>query len=453
MFFPVNIRIRICHDPVHCTRARTGAPAAMNHFEYRDGVLYAEDVPLPVIAGRVGTPFYVYATATMVRHFRVFRAALDRHRLDALVCYAVKANTNQAVIATLAAEGAGADVVSGGELARARAAGVPPGRIVFSGVGKTAEEMAQALAQGVNQINVESVPELEALSAAATAAGREAPVALRVNPDVDARTHAKITTGKAENKFGIDIADAPALYDRLATLPGLQAVGVALHIGSQLTDLAPFRTAFGHAADLVRDLRGRGHDIRQLDLGGGLGVPYEADIPPEPDAYAAMVAETVGDLGCRLIFEPGRVLVANAGVLVTRVLYVKEGRARRFVIVDAAMNDLIRPAMYDAFHAIEPVVAPAGTADLAPADVVGPVCETGDTFARDRLLPPLAAGDLVAIRSAGAYGAVMASTYNTRPLVPEVMVNGGHWAEIRPRPAVADLIALDRLPPWLAEEG
>lgn len=421
----------------------------MNHFEYRDGELFAEGVSLAEIAAKVGTPFYCYSTATLERHFRVFSAALQG--LDALVCFAVKANSNVAVLKTLARLGAGADVVSAGELRRALAAGIPGERIVFSGVGKTRDEMREALQAGIHQFNVESEPELEALSEVAGSMGRRAHIAFRINPDVDARTHEKISTGKAENKFGVPWSRALALYERAGRLPGIEIVGVDVHIGSQLTDLEPFRLAFGRVAGLVRDLRAAGHNIRRIDLGGGLGIPYEMDRPepPTPDSYGRIIREVVGDLDCEIILEPGRLICGNAGVLVSRVIYVKEGEARRFVILDAAMNDLIRPSLYDAWHEIVPLRAAAADAPLAPADVVGPVCETGDVFAKSRPLPPLAAGDYVAILSAGAYGAVMSSTYNTRPLVPEVLVKESEFAVIRRRMEIEDLLGLESVPDWL----
>ena len=421
----------------------------MDHFDYRGGRLHAEEVAIEEIAAAVGTPFYVYSTATMTRHFRLFEEALAG--LPHLVAYALKANGNQAVIATLARLGAGADVVSGGELARALAAGVAPEKIVFSGVGKTAEEMRAALAAGIRQFNVESEPELEALAAIARDMGRVAPVAIRVNPDVDPRTHEKIATGKAENKFGIPIERAPAVYAHAAGLDGVEVVGVDLHIGSQLTELAPFEAAFTRAAALTRELRAAGHDIRRLDLGGGLGIPYRRahEAPPLPFDYGALIRRTVGDLGCEITIEPGRLIVGNAGLLVARVIYLKEGAGRAFLILDAGMNDLLRPALYDAWHEIVPVAEPAPDAPLRELDVVGPVCETADTFARARPLPPLAPGDLVAFRSAGAYGAVMASEYNARPLVPEVLVAGDRFAVVRARPTYAEMIGRDTLPPWL----
>lgn len=420
----------------------------MHHFTYKNGVLHAEDVALTAIAEAVGTPFYCYSSATLTRHYEVFAGAL--RGLDALICYAVKANSNVAVIRTLAQLGAGADVVSIGEMKRAMAAGIPPGRIVFSGVGKERAEMAAALEAGIHQFNVESEPELELLSEVASAMGRVAPIAIRINPDVDAKTHAKISTGKKENKFGVPWERARSIYARAAQLPGIKVVGADVHIGSQLTDLAPFKEAFARVADLVRMLRADGHDIRRLDLGGGLGIPYEKDSPqpPHPDRYGEVIREVVSGLDCELILEPGRLLVGNAGVLVSKVIYVKEGEARRFVILDAAMNDLIRPSLYDAHHDIIPVTEHATSEPLALADIVGPVCETGDIFAKARLVPPLASGDCVAILSAGAYGAVMASTYNTRPLIPEVLVHGDRFAVVRRRVSADELIALEEKPDW-----
>ena len=421
----------------------------MDHFLYRDGILHAEDVPLPDIAAEVGTPFYVYSTATLTRHFQLFDEAL--HGLDHLVCYAMKANSNQAVLRLMASLGAGVDVVSGGEYARAKAAGFPGERIVFSGVGKTGEEIRAALGGGVRQFNVESEPELLRLSAVAVSLGRSAPITIRVNPDVDARTHEKIATGKAENKFGIPISRARDVYAEAAALPGIEVVGIDVHIGSQLTDLEPFREAYRKVADLTRQLRADGHDIRRLDLGGGLGIPYERSnlAPPLPTDYGAVIRETVGDLGCEIEIEPGRLIAGNAGLLVSSVIYVKEGEGRDFLILDSAMNDLIRPAMYGAYHDIVPVAEPAPGAESRPFDVVGPVCETGDTFARARPMPPLREGDLVAFRSAGAYGAVMASEYNTRPLIPEVLVRGDQHAVIRARPTFDEMINRDTIPEWL----
>jgi diaminopimelate decarboxylase len=422
----------------------------MDHFIYRDGVLHAEDVAIPEIAEAIGTPFYVYSSATLTRHLRVMDEALAG--MPHMVCFAVKSCGNLAVLRTLARLGAGMDVVSEGEMRRALAAGVPGARIVFSGVGKTRAEMAAALEAGVGQFNVESEPELRALSQVAAGMGATAPIALRVNPDVDAQTHAKIATGKAENKFGVPIETAPDLYALAARLPGLRVIGVDVHIGSQLTALAPFEAAFAKVAELTRELRAQGHDIRRVDLGGGLGIPYvrSNEAPPLPFDYGAVVRRTVGDLGVEVVIEPGRLIAGNAGLLVASVIYVKRGAGRDFLILDAAMNDLIRPAMYDAHHDIEPVIAPAADAAVAPFDVVGPVCETGDTFARGRMLPPLAAGDLVAFRSAGAYGASMASEYNARPLVPEVLVSGSRFDVVRPRPTYAEMLARERIPDWLA---
>lgn len=422
----------------------------MDHFLYRGGVLHVEDVPLPEIAAAVGTPAYVYSAATLTRHFRVFDEALAG--MPHLVCYAMKANSNLAVIALLGGLGAGMDVVSGGEYRRARAAGVPGERIVFSGVGKTREEMRLALEGGIRQFNVESEPELFALSEVASGMGLRAPIAIRVNPDVDAKTHAKIATGKSENKFGIPIARARAVYAVAAGLPGIEVVGVDVHIGSQLTELAPFENAFRKVGELAEALRADGHLIRRLDLGGGLGIPYERtnEAPPLPFDYGEVIRRTVGRLGCEIEIEPGRLIAGNAGVLLSRVLYVKRGEGRDFLILDAAMNDLVRPAMYDAWHDLIPVVeAPAG-ADLATFDVVGPVCETGDTFARGRLLPPVEAGDLMAFRSAGAYGAVMASEYNSRPLVPEVLVSGDQFTVVRARPSFDEMLARDTIPSWIS---
>ncbi len=422
---------------------------AADPFDYVDGRMTADGVPLADVAAAVGTPVYVYAATAIEARYRAWAAALDG--LDARICYAVKANGNLAVIATLARLGCGADVVSGGELTRALAGGVPADRIVFSGVGKTREEMAQALDAGVRQINVESEPELDALSEVAGAQGRTAAVSLRVNPDVDARTHAKITTGKSENKFGIDWRRAPDIYARAMSLPGIRATGIAVHIGSQLRDLEPYRQAYARIAELVNLLRSRGHGVDHLDLGGGLGIAYGDEIVPTPDAYGAVVRDTVGDLGCGLVVEPGRSMVGNAGVLLTRVLYVKVGATRRFVISDAAMNDLIRPALYDAHHRIQPVNQPGPGVAETPADVVGPVCETGDTFARAIALPPVESGDLLMFRSAGAYGAVMASTYNARPLVPEAMVRNGSFAVVRERVTIESMLAHEFLPPWLGD--
>jgi len=423
----------------------------MNHFDYKDGVLFAEGVSIPRIAAEVGTPFYCYSTATIERHYTVLADALAAAGLNATICFACKANPNLAVIRTLSRLGAGADVVSEGELRRALAADVPAGRIVFSGVGKARSELAFALASGIMQINVESEPELLMLSELAVAAGREVEVALRVNPDVDANTHAKITTGKKENKFGIEWTRVREVYAIARALPGIAPVAVACHIGSQLTEIGPFREAFQRLRGLVLDLRADGTDIRRLDLGGGLGVPYDGETPPSPTAYAEAIAQTLGDLGCTFMVEPGRLLLGNAGLLVSSVVRVKTGVTRTFVVVDAAMNDLIRPALYDAYHAISPVIEPAADATVSPVDIVGPVCETGDTFARQRDLPPVKAGELLVFATAGAYGAAMASTYNSRPLVPEVMVKGDSFAVVRARPDYEDMIALDRRPDWQTE--
>ena len=423
----------------------------MDHFTYKNGEMFAEDVALQAIAAQVGTPFYCYSTATMSRHFRVFREALSG--LDLIVCYAMKANGNLAVIRTLAALGAGIDVVSGGELDRALAAGVSPSKIVFSGVGKTEAEMVAAIEAGIMQINVESEPELAALSTIAAGRNRIMDISLRVNPDVDARTHEKITTGKSENKFGIDIARAREVCASASKLPGIRLVGIAMHIGSQLRDLAPYRAAYSSGVSLIRQLREDGHAIDRIDLGGGLGIPYfedgDGEDLPSPAEYGAMVKDVIGDLDCRVIVEPGRVIMGNAGILVAQVIYVKQGPSRRFLILDAAMNDLIRPSLYSAHHAIEPVREPKSGAACEPVDVVGPICESGDTFAKQRLLPPLGSGDLVAFRSAGAYGAVMASSYNARPLVPEILVNGDHFALVRRRVEVVDLLGFESMPDWL----
>jgi diaminopimelate decarboxylase len=421
----------------------------MHHFAYRNGVLRAEAVDLVELAQTVGTPFYCYSTATLKRHYEVFAGAFAD--VKALICYSLKANSNQAVVKTLADLGAGADVVSAGELKRARAAGIAPEKIMFSGIGKTAAELALAVDEGVLCVNVESEPELELLSSIAAGKGRIANISVRVNPDVDAKTHAKIATGKAENKFGIPISRARAVYAQAAKLPGLKVAGVDMHIGSQITELEPFDDAFALLSDFVRALRADGHAISHIDLGGGLGIPYREDNepPPHPEAYADIVKRATRDLGCALIFEPGRLIVGNAGILVTRVLYLKHGEAKTFVIVDAAMNDLIRPTLYEAHHDIRPVLEPPPGAARIVADVVGPVCESGDFLALDRDMAAPRPGDLLAIMTAGAYGAVQAGTYNTRALVPEVLVREGEWALVRPRLEVTDLIALDRLPPWL----
>ncbi len=421
----------------------------MDHFLYRDGVLHAEDVPIPEIAAAVGTPFYVYSTATLERHFKLFEEALGW--TDHLICFAIKSNSNLAVLKVLGDLGAGMDVVSGGEYRRARAAGVPGDRVVFSGVGKTREEIAYVLENGIRQFNVESEPELLAISEIAASMGVTAPIALRVNPDVDAKTHEKIATGKSENKFGIPIAKSRAVYAEAAKLPGIEVVGIDVHIGSQLTDLEPFEAAFLKVRELTLSLRADGHDIRRLDLGGGLGIPYERSnsAPPLPIEYGQVIQRTVGDLGCEIEIEPGRLISGNAGLLVTSVIWLKEGEGRDFLILDAAMNDLVRPSMYGAYHDIVPVIEAAPGTESAPFDIVGPVCETGDTFAKARILTPLGPGDLVAFRSAGAYGAVMSSEYNSRPLIPEVLVRGGEFALIRARPSFEEMLSRDTIPEWL----
>jgi len=422
----------------------------MHHFAYRGGVLHAEGVSLARIAEEVCTPFYCYATATLERHYRVLQEAFAG--LDTLICYALKANSNQAVIATLAKAGAGMDVVSEGELRRAQAAGVPANKIIFAGVGKTRAEMAYALGEGILGFNVESEPELDALSEVAAGMGATASIAIRVNPDVDAKTHAKISTGKAENKFGVPFDDAPRLFAKAARLPGIKVAGIHMHIGSQITDLQPFRDAFGLMRELAQKLRADGHAIEHLDMGGGLGVPYRGgnDMPPSPLEYARVVREAVGDLGLKVCLEPGRMIVANAGVLVSRVIYAKHGRDKTFTVIDAAMNDLIRPTLYEAHHDIWPIKEALSSEQPVVQDVVGPVCETGDYLALDRRLPPFAAGDLLAFMTAGAYGATMSSTYNTRLLIPEVLVKGDAYAVVRPRPSYDELIGMDRLPEWLA---
>ncbi len=421
----------------------------MDHFLYKNGELHAEDVAIADIAAAVGTPFYVYSTATLVRHYKLFEEALAG--MPHLVCYALKASSNIAVVRTLATHGAGADVVSIGEYLKARAAGIPGERIVFSGVGKTREEMRGALEGGIRQFNVESEPELLALSEVASAMGVRAPITIRVNPDVDAKTHEKIATGKKENKFDIPISRARAVYAEAAALPGIEVVGIDVHIGSQLTDLTPFAEAYGKVAELTEQLRADGHDIRRLDLGGGLGIPYERSnlAPPLPIEYGAVIRDTLGHLGCEIEIEPGRLIAGNAGLMVSKVIYVKSGEERDFLILDAAMNDLVRPAMYGAHHDIVAVREPAPGVLPQTYDVVGPVCETGDTFARQRALPPVRAEDLVAFRSAGAYGAVMASEYNTRPLIPEVLVKGDQFAVIRARPTYDEMIKRDSIPEWL----
>ncbi|HEY0919388.1 diaminopimelate decarboxylase [Devosia sp.] len=418
----------------------------MHHFDYRDGRMFAEDVDLSTLADEVGTPFYIYSAATLRRHVRVMREAFAG--LPTLLAYAMKANSNQAVLTLLAREGAGADVVSGGELERALAAGIPPEKIVFSGVGKTAAEMRRGLELGISCFNLESEPELERLNDVAVAMGKPAPVSVRVNPDVDAGTHAKISTGRKGDKFGIPFARAHEVYQRIAELPGVKATGVDMHIGSQITDMRPFENAFSLLAQLVNDLRADGHAITHVDVGGGLGIPYHHDeaAPPDPSAYAEVVKRHVAPLGVSLVIEPGRLIVGNAGILVTRVEYVKEGE-KTFVIVDAAMNDLIRPTLYEAHHDIRPVVQ--SNRPGIRADIVGPVCETGDYLARDRKIEGVREGDLLAVMTAGAYGAVMASTYNSRPLVPEVLVDGDKWHVIRARPSIEQLIALDSVPDWV----
>ncbi len=422
----------------------------MHHFAYKAGLLHAEDVNLSNVAKCVGTPLYCYSTATLQRHYRVLAEAFEGQ--NALICFAVKANSNQAVLATLAQLGAGMDVVSEGELRRAMAARVAPEKIIFAGVGKTRSEMAYALKQGILGFNVESEPELRALNEVAGELGRKAPIAIRVNPDVDAKTHAKISTGKSENKFGVPFAEARALYDLTAELPALDIVGIHMHIGSQITDLAPMRAAFTLMRQLAKALLAAGYQLRHLDLGGGLGIPYDANdpLPPHPRDYAAIIVDCLGDLGLELILEPGRMIAANSGVLLTRVIHVKEGADRTFLIVDAAMNDLLRPTLYEAHHDIWPVREDLKSMPPVVQDIVGPVCETGDYIALERSLPPFSEGDLVAVMAAGAYGAVMSSTYNSRPLVPEVLVKGEDFAVVRPRQSYDELIGLDRLPDWRA---
>lgn len=421
----------------------------MHHFTYRDGQLHAENVLLSEIAEQVGTPFYCYSTATLTRHYEVLDAAFAAG--EHLICYAVKANSNQAVLATMAALGAGMDVVSEGELRRARAAGVAADRIIFAGVGKTREEMAYAISENILGFNVESRPELEALSSVASELGGQARVAIRVNPDVDAKTHAKISTGKSENKFGVPFLEAATLYDEAARMPGIRITGLHMHIGSQIIDLEPFRQAFGLMRELAIELKTRGHNLDHLDLGGGLGVPYSTSnaVPPDPAAYADVAFNALGDLGLKLVLEPGRMIAANAGILVARVIFAKDTGARRFTIIDAAMNDLIRPTLYDAEHEIWPLDEKLKDRNNIVQDVVGPICETGDYLCQNRPLPPFAAGDLMAFLAAGAYGAVMSSTYNSRLLIPEVLVQGDQWAVVRPRTTYEDLIGLDRLPPWI----
>ena len=421
----------------------------MDHFLYKNGVLHAEDVPVPDIAAAVGAPFYVYSTATLTRHFKLFDDALDG--MEHVVCYAMKANSNQAVLKLLGDLGAGMDVVSGGEYRRAKAAGVPGDRIVFSGVGKTREEMELALTGGIRQFNIESEPEMQLLSKVATELGKEVPVTIRVNPDVDAKTHEKIATGKSDNKFGIPISRAREVYAQAAALPGLKVIGIDVHIGSQLTQLEPFELAFQKVAELTEVLRSDGHEISRLDLGGGLGIPYERsnEAPPLPVEFGALVKKMVGHLGCEIEIEPGRLIAGNAGLMVSEVIYVKSGEDRDFLIIDAAMNDLIRPAMYSAHHDIIPVTEAAPGAEPATYDVVGPVCESGDTFAKRRVMPAVGPGDLVAFRSAGAYGAVMSSEYNSRLMIPEVLVHGDQFGVIRPRPTFDEMINRDTIPSWL----
>lgn len=416
-------------------------------FCYRDGVLHADGVDVAGLASEIGTPAYVYSSALMEQSYRRFADAFKG--TDALICFAVKANSNLAVIGTFAALGAGADVVSGGELARALAAGVPPERIVFAGVGKTEDEMAAALKAGILQFNVESEPELLVLDRVARRLATRAEIAIRINPDVDAKTHAKISTGKKGNKFGVDIDQAMAIYDRARSLPGIDAAAVAVHIGSQLTDLEPLKHAFARVRDLVVELKEAGHPIRRIDLGGGIGISYKGESIIDPMDYAAAAKAATDGLGCRLVLEPGRTMVGDAGILLARIVYVKQGSDRRFVILDAGMNDLIRPALYDAYHDIIPVREPAKGAELSAVDVVGPVCESADLFAAQRPLPPLEAGDLVAFRSAGAYSAVMASTYNSRPTPPEILARDGSFAVVKPRVSVEDLFADETLPSWL----
>ncbi|WGI21635.1 diaminopimelate decarboxylase [Amylibacter sp. IMCC11727] len=423
----------------------------MDHFLYRDGVLHAEDVSISEIAASVGTPFYVYSTATLQRHYTVFDDALAG--MPHLVCYAMKANSNLAVLKLLADMGAGMDVVSVGEYMRAKAVGVPGDKIVFSGVGKTRAEMEHVLAGGIRQFNVESEPELHLLSKVAAEMGVEVPITVRVNPDVDAKTHPKIATGMSDNKFGIPISRARDVYALAASLPGIKVVGIDVHIGSQLVDLDPYRDAFLKVAELTEALRADGHEIKRLDLGGGLGIPYErsnAD-PPLPSDYGDIVRETVGHLDCEIEIEPGRLIAGNAGLMVSSVIFNKSGDGRDFLIVDAAMNDLIRPAMYDAHHDIVPVIEPAVGTTVAPIDIVGPVCESGDTFTKQRPMPPVADGEMIAFRSAGAYGAVMSSEYNSRPMIPEVLVDGDQFAVIRPRPTFDEMLNRDKLPEWMQD--
>ncbi|WP_417667785.1 diaminopimelate decarboxylase [Roseibium sp.] len=421
----------------------------MHHFEYRGGKLFAEDVPIEKIAAEVGTPFYCYSTATLVRHYQVFKKAFEG--VDSLVAFAVKANSNVAVLKTLADLGAGMDVVSEGELRRARAAGVPGERILFSGVGKTEAEQAYALEQDILCFNVESLPELAQLSRVASQKGKTARISLRINPDVDAKTHSKISTGKAENKFGIPWQDARKAYAEAAALPNIEVSGIDMHIGSQITQLEPFDSAFSRLGDLIASLRADGHAIDHVDLGGGLGIPYvvDNDPPPHPDAYAEVVKKHVSELDCRVVFEPGRLIAGNAGILVTKVIYVKDGESKKFVIVDAAMNDLLRPTLYEAHHSVGTVNEPDPEGARIKADIVGPVCETGDYLAQSREIPEVQAGELVAVYSAGAYGATLSSTYNTRLLIPEVLVKDDEFSVIRPRQTYEELLGLDKIPGWL----
>ncbi len=420
----------------------------MDHFTYHKGLLFAEDVPVSDIASEVGTPFYCYSTATIERHYTALANALSR--LPAKICYAVKANSNQAVIRTLAALGAGADVVSDGELIRVLQAGIPAHKIVFSGVGKTEAELTLALQKDILQINIESVPELERLNTVAKSLRKTAAVALRINPDVDAGSHDKISTGRKEDKFGIEWSRVHEVFSHAAVLENIQPIGLAVHIGSQLTALKPFKNAFLKLRNMVDLLRAAGHEIQRLDVGGGLGIPYDGSDVPSPSAYGRVVADTLGDLGCELLFEPGRMIVGNAGILVTKVVYVKNGAARDFVVIDAAMNDLMRPSLYGARHEIVPIMEAAESAVMTTVDVVGPVCETGDTFATELRMPPVGQGDLLALRSAGAYGAVMASTYNSRALVPEILVKGDQFAVVRERVNIDSLLRHERIPDWLS---
>jgi len=419
----------------------------MDHFNYKNNVLHAENISIETIAKQVGTPFYCYSTATLVRHYTVFAEAFSS--VKATICFAVKANSNIAVLKTLASQGAGADCVSEGEIRRAIAAGVSPSKIVFSGIGKTKDEMRYALEHKIFQFNVESEPELLALNEVAASLSVKAPIAIRINPDVDGKTHHKITTGKKENKFGIDWENARAIYAKAAKLPAIEIKAISTHIGSQLLDLEPFRQAFKRVEELLQALRSDGHEINRLDLGGGLGIPYDGEETPSPKLYADMTIKATQHLGCELIFEPGRLIAGNAGILVAKVIYLKKTDHRDFLIVDSAMNDLIRPSFYEAYHEILPVKQAAHDAPMAPLDIVGPVCETGDIFAKQRLMPPVGEGELVAFRSSGAYGAVMASTYNSRLLVPEVMVNGDQFAVIRRRPTYEEMLGLDSVPDWL----